>query len=60
MPSLDVVSEVDDHEVDNAVQQASKEVGTRYDFRDTETTIERGEEGIALKSNSEGRLEAAL
>ena len=60
MPSFDVVSEVDLHEVDNAVQQASKEVAQRYDFRGTETDMERSEEGIAIKSNSEGRVAAAL
>lgn len=60
MPSFDVVSKVAMHEVDNAVQQASKEITTRYDFRDTGTSIERNDEGIALRSDSEGRLEAAL
>jgi len=60
MPSFDVVSKVQMHEVDNAVQQTSKEVATRYDFRDTGTEIERTDAGIVLRSNSEGRLEAAL
>lgn len=60
MPSFDVVSEVDMHEIDNAVQQASKEVSTRFDFRGTDTEIERSDDGIMLRSNSEGRLEAAL
>jgi uncharacterized protein YajQ (UPF0234 family) len=60
MPSFDVVSKVESHEIDNAVQQARHEVDQRYDFRDTETSIERTEEGITLRSNSEGRLEAAL
>ena len=60
MPSFDVVSKVQMHEVDNAVQQAAKEIATRYDFRDTQTSVERGEEGILLRSASEGRLEAAL
>jgi uncharacterized protein YajQ (UPF0234 family) len=60
MPSFDVVSKVQMHEVDNALSQASKEITTRYDFRDTGTSIERTEEGIVLRSNSEGRLEAAL
>lgn len=60
MPSFDVVSKVQMHEVDNAVQQAAKEIATRYDFRDTGTDVERTEEGIVLRSNSEGRLEAAL
>ena len=60
MPSFDVVSKVAMHEVDNALQQAQKEVGTRFDFRDTKTTIERTDDGIMLRANSEGRVEAAL
>ena len=59
MASFDVVSKVAMHEVDNALQQAQKEVGTRFDFRDTHTTIERTDEGIMLRANSEGRVEAA-
>ena len=59
MPSFDVVSKVQMHEVDNAIQQASREVGTRFDFRGTDTTIEKTDEGIVLRSNSEGRVEAA-
>ena len=39
--------------------QASKEVGQRYDFKDTGTTIEQTEDGIVLRSNAEARLEAA-
>jgi hypothetical protein len=60
MPSFDVVSNVELHEVDNAVQQASKEVSTRFDFRGTGSSIERTDEGLLLRSNSEGRLEAVL
>lgn len=60
MPSFDVVSKVAMHEVDNALLQAQKEVGTRYDFRDTKTSIERNDDGILLRANSEGRVEAAL
>ena len=60
MPSFDVVSKVQMHEVDNALLQASKEIATRYDFRDTNTSVERTDEGIVLRSSSEGRLEAAL
>jgi uncharacterized protein YajQ (UPF0234 family) len=60
MPSFDIVSKVQMHEVDNAVQQAAKEVGTRYDFRDSKTEIERGAEGIQLNSSDQTRLEAAL
>jgi cyclic-di-GMP-binding protein len=59
MPSFDVVSKLDQHEVDNAIQQAKKEVLTRFDFRDTGTEIDRTEEGIVIKGDSEGRVEAA-
>jgi len=59
MPTFDVVSKVAMHEVDNAVQQTSKEITTRYDFRDTGASIERNEDGILLRANSEGRVEAA-
>lgn len=60
MPSFDIVSKVQMHEVDNAVQQASKEVATRYDFRDSDTSIERTPEGIQLESNSQAKLDATL
>jgi uncharacterized protein YajQ (UPF0234 family) len=60
MPSFDVVSKVALHEVDNAVQQTSKEITTRFDFRDTGASIERSDDGITLKANSEGRVEAAF
>jgi uncharacterized protein YajQ (UPF0234 family) len=59
MPSFDVVSKVAMYEVDNALLQAQKEVGTRFDFRDTKTTIEKNEDGILIRANSEGRVEAA-
>jgi hypothetical protein len=60
MPSFDIVSELDMHEIDNALQQAQKEVGTRFDFRGTDTEIERTDDGIMVRANSEGRIEAAL
>lgn len=60
MPSFDVVSKLEMHEVDNAIQNASKEVGTRFDFRGTGASIERTQEGIVIRANSEGRVEAAL
>ena len=59
MPSFDVVSKLDQHEVDNATNQASKEISQRFDFKGTDTTIEQTEEGIVIRSNSEGRLDAA-
>jgi uncharacterized protein YajQ (UPF0234 family) len=59
MPSFDVVSKLDRHEVENAVNQAKKELSQRFDFKDTDTSVELTEEGIVIRSNSEGRLDAA-
>ena len=58
MPSFDVVSEVDDQEVRNAVDQAAREIANRYDFKGTGSTIELGDGEIRLHSSSEDRLEA--
>ena len=60
MPSFDVVSKVAMHEVDNAVLQAQKELATRYDFRGTGTEMERGPEGISIRSSDEQHVAAAL
>ncbi|MGH2812614.1 MAG: YajQ family cyclic di-GMP-binding protein [Actinomycetota bacterium] len=58
--SFDVVSQVDMQEVRNAVDQARREVGTRFDFKDTGTEIVHEEATIRIRSNSEGRVTAAL
>lgn len=58
MPSFDVVSEVDMQEVRNAVDQAGREVATRFDFKDTGSRIELGEKTIELHTASEERLRA--
>jgi len=60
MPSFDIVSELEMYEVDNAVQQAQKEVTTRFDFRGTDAEVERTDDGIMLRASGEGRLEAVL
>lgn len=58
--SFDVVSEVDLQEVRNAVDQAKREIGQRFDFKDTGSSIELTEEGgkpsIAVKSNTEQKV----
>lgn len=61
MPSFDIVSKINDQEVDNAFQQAKKEIDQRYDFKGTETNLEKvdKEKGIRLRSTTENRLEAA-
>lgn len=58
MPSFDVVSEVDMQEVRNAVDQAARELATRYDFKGTNSSIELGESEIAMATASEDRLSA--
>ena len=58
MPSFDVVSEIDMQEVRNAVDQAAREVNTRYDFKDTGSEVVLGDDQISLTSNSEDRLTA--
>jgi uncharacterized protein YajQ (UPF0234 family) len=60
MPSFDVVSKVDLMELDNAINVARKELGTRYDFRGTNTDLERGPEGIVIRSSDEPHAAAAL
>ena len=58
MPSFDVVSELDMQEVRNAVDQAQREVATRFDFKNTGTSIELTPKTIDLETESEPRLEA--
>jgi len=58
MPTFDVVSEVDAQEVRNAVDQASRELGQRYDFKGTNSSIELGTNEITLHTSSEDRLTA--
>jgi len=58
VPSFDVVSEVDMQEIRNAVDQASRELATRFDFKGTDSTVELKENEIELESASEERLKA--
>ena len=58
MPSFDVVSEVDEQEVRNAVDQAAREVAQRFDFKNTESSVELGDDVINMAANSEDRLGA--
>jgi uncharacterized protein YajQ (UPF0234 family) len=60
MPSFDVVSKVNLMELDNALNTASKEIAQRYDFRGTNTIMERGPEGITVRSADEPHVAAAL
>ena len=59
--SFDVVSKVDRQEVDNALNQAAKELAQRFDFRGTNASIEwAGEEAVTVKADTEDRVKAAL
>ena len=58
MPTFDVVSQVDMQEVRNAVDQASREISTRYDFKGTGSGVELAESSIELHTESDERLKA--
>ena len=59
--SFDVVSKVDHQEVDNALNQAAKELGQRFDFKNTGASIAwSGDSGVEIKANSDERVKAAL
>src|ERR1700709_1099884 len=58
--SFDVVSKVDRQEIDNALNQAGKELSQRFDFRGVNATIAwAGEEGVTLQADTEERVGAA-
>jgi uncharacterized protein YajQ (UPF0234 family) len=56
MPSFDVVSEVDAHEINNAVDQANREVGNRFDFKGTGARFDYADGAIQLKAQVEFQL----
>jgi len=56
MPSFDIVSRTEMTEVDNAVQGAMREIGTRYDFKGSSSTIERNDENLLIKTEDDLKL----
>ncbi|MEX2489402.1 MAG: YajQ family cyclic di-GMP-binding protein [Pseudomonadales bacterium] len=60
MPSFDVVSEVDLQEVNNAVDQANREIGTRYDFKSVDAKLERDGNEVKLTAEADIQLEQML
>jgi uncharacterized protein YajQ (UPF0234 family) len=59
--SFDIVSKIDRQEADNALNQAAKELATRFDFKNTGTTVEwKGDMAIEITSSTEERAKAAL
>ncbi len=57
MPSFDAVSEIDRHELTNAIDQANRELKTRFDFRNVEATFELDDEKIMLRGPEDFHLE---
>jgi len=57
MPSFDIVSEFDKHEISNAIDQANKEVGTRFDFKGTDSKFELTEDKLVMISESNFQLQ---
>jgi len=58
MPTFDVVSEVDMQEVRNAIDQAQREVSTRFDFKGTDSRVELKDDALELETENEQRLHA--
>jgi uncharacterized protein YajQ (UPF0234 family) len=62
MPSFDIVCRIDAQELDNAINQARREIQTRFDFKGSQTTIELDPKGqeIVLNSETDGRVKSVL
>lgn len=60
MPSFDIVSEIDMHEVTNAVDQAKRELGNRWDFKNVEADIELGDNELTISAEQDFQLEQLL
>ena len=58
MPSFDVVSEVDRQELKNAVDQAQRDLANRFDFKNTDSSIEQKDLILTIRTSSEDRLRA--
>jgi len=59
MPTFDVVSKLSWDEVKNALNQAQREIGTRFDFKGTGASVEQTEKGIAFEASTDDRVKAA-
>ena len=59
--SFDIVSKLDQQEIDNAINQAQREISQRFDFKNTGATIQRsGEHGVEISANADDRASAVL
>ena len=57
MASFDVVSEIDEHELGNAVDQANREIGNRFDFKGSDAKIDLSEEAMTLEADSDFQIQ---
>ena len=57
MPTFDVVSEVDEHELSNAVDQTAREVGNRFDFKGTSAKVELADRRVVLTADSDFQVQ---
>jgi uncharacterized protein YajQ (UPF0234 family) len=60
MPSFDVVSEIDHHELKNSLDQANREIGTRYDFKGSGAGIEQSGNDLTLEAESEFQVKQMI
>ncbi|MDX2507458.1 MAG: YajQ family cyclic di-GMP-binding protein [Gammaproteobacteria bacterium] len=60
MPSFDIVSEIDMHELTNAVNNANRAITQRYDFKGTQTSVKQSKEEVTLSSESEFQVQQLL
>jgi uncharacterized protein YajQ (UPF0234 family) len=60
MPSFDIVSEIDMHEVTNAVDKAKKDLGNRWDFKNVDADIELDDKGVTVSAEQEFQLEQLI
>jgi len=60
MPSFDIVSEVDQHELTNAVDQTNREIGNRFDFKGTDTRVEQNDRELTLSAEADFQIKQVL
>ncbi len=60
MPSFDIVSEIDQHELGNAIDQTNREISTRFDFKDADAQVEKTEQSLTLHAQTEFQIQQIL
>ena len=60
MPSFDVVSEIDHHELTNAVDQTNREISNRFDFKGSDAKVEQSEDSLTLEAENEFQLDQII